>query len=309
LLNAVILNPNAIKVDAQLDLGFNDQDITNGELQVTNAYQKASEKDKITRSIFAQHSIKANEIETDLKDVDEAVGNPIAVKQFVIDAVTNLGGQIIPKKNGYRLYTTNLDPVFKSLFDYKDEILISFESPTPEGFHYIGRNHIFVEQLCHYILNKSLIKNGHKIIAARGAVIPSNSVNTKTTIIQMRVRNIISDKTDGKQLVAEEMLLWGYQDNIREQKFILHDECKTLLADLVPSSDYGRPRQESIFNLEIKSIQEAQNVFTQIVRERSQNLIDAHERFRKLVGGSKYQIVEPVLPPDVLGIYLIMPQL
>jgi superfamily II DNA or RNA helicase len=309
LLNAVILNPNAVKVDAQLDLGFNDQDITNGEIQVTNAYQKASERDKITRSIFAQHSIKANEIETDLKDVDEAVGNPIAVKQFVIDAVTNLGGQIIPQKNGYRLYTTNLDPVFKSLFDYKDEILISFESPTPDGFYYIGRNHIFVEQLCHYILNKSLIRNGHKVIAARGSVIPSSSVNTKTTIIQMRVRNIISDKTNGKQLVAEEMILWGYQDNIQELKFILHDECKTLLADLVPSSDYGRPRQESIFNLEIKSIQEAKNVFTEIVRERSQKLIDAHERFRKLVGGSKYQIVEPVLPPDVLGIYIIMPQM
>jgi superfamily II DNA or RNA helicase len=309
LLNAVILNPNAVKIDNQMELGFDDYDIQKGEVQVTNAYEKASERDKITRSIFAQHSVKASEIEKDLKEVDEAVGNPVAVKQFVIDAVTNLGGQIIPYKTGYRLYMTNLNPIFKSIFKYKDEVLISFESPTPEEFLYIGRNSLFVEQLSHYILNKSLISNGHKPIAARASVIPSKNIKTKTTIIQIRVRNIISDKTDGKQLVAEEMILWGYENNINERKFIKHEECKTLLAELVPSSDYEKPRQESLFNHEIETIKKSQDVLADIVRERSNKLIEAHERFRKLVGGSKYQLIEPVLPPDVLGIYIIMPQI
>ncbi|MCX6170645.1 MAG: helicase-related protein [Ignavibacteriales bacterium] len=309
LLNAVILNPNAVKIDNQMELGFDDQDIETGEVQVTNAYEKASERDKITRSIFAQHSVKASEIEKDLKEVDEAVGNPVAVKQFVVEAVTNLGGQIIPYKSGYRLYTTNLNPIFKSIFNYRDEVLITFESPTPEEFLYIGRNCLFVEQLSHYILNKSLVGNGHKPIAARASVIPSKNIKTKTTIIQIRVRNIISDKSDGKQLVAEEMILWGYENNISERKFITHEKCKTLLAELVPSSDYERPRQEFLFDREIETIKKSQDVLTDIVRERSNKLIEAHERFRKLVGGSKYQLIEPVLPPDVLGIYIIIPQL
>ncbi len=309
LLNAVILNPNAVKIDNQMELGFDDPEIQTGEVNINNAYEKASERDKITRSIFAQHSIKANEIEKDLKEVDEAVGNPVAVKQFVIDAVTNLGGQIIPYKSGYRLYTTNLNSIFKSIFNYKDEILITFESPAPEEFLYIGRNSLFVEQLSHYILNKSLVSNGHKPIAARAAVIPSKSIKTKTTIIQIRIRNIISDKANGKQLVAEEMILWGYENNISERKFIAHEECKTLLAELVPSSDYEKPRQESLFNHEIETIKNSKDVLAEIVRERSFKLIEAHERFRKLVGGSKYQLIEPVLPPDVLGIYIIMPQL
>lgn len=309
LLNAVILNPNAVKIDNQMELGFDDQDIQDGEVQVNNAYEKASERDKVTRSIFAQHAVKASEIEKDLKDVDEAVGNPVAVKQFVVDAVTNLGGQIIPYKTGYRLYTTNLNPIFKSIFNNKDEVLITFESPTPEEFLYIGRNGLFVEQLSHYILNKSLVSNGNKPIAARASVIPSKNIKTKTTIIQIRVRNIISDKTSGNQLVAEEMILWGYENNINERKFIKHEECKTLLAELVPSADYERPRQESLFNLEIETIKKSQDILADIVRERSNKLIEAHERFRKLVGGSKYQLIEPVLPPDVLGIYIIMPQL
>ena len=279
LLNAVILNPNAVKIDNQMELGFVDPNIETGEIQVTNAYEKASERDKITRSIFAQHAVKASEIEKDLKEVDEAVGNPVAVKQFVIDAVTNLGGQIIPYKSGYRLYTTNLNPIFKSIFNNKDEVLITFESPTPEEFLYIGRNSSFVEQLSHYILNKSLVSNGHKPIAARASVIPSKNIKTKTTIIQIRVRNIISDKTDGKQLVAEEMILWGYENNISERKFITHEACKNLLAELVPSSDYERPRQESLFNNEIETIKKSKDVLAEIVRERSNKLIEAHERF------------------------------
>lgn len=308
LLNAVILNPNAVRIDNQLEF-FDDVDINDGEAKVTNAYEKASERDRITRSIFAQHSVKASEIEKDLKEVDEAVGNPVTVKRFVIDAVTNLGGQLIQYKSGYRLYTTNLNPIFKSIFNNKDEVLITFESPTPEDFLYIGRNSLFVEQLSHYVLNKSLISNGHKPIAARASVIPSKNIKTKTTIVQVRVRNIISDKTDGKQLVSEEMILWGYENNISERKFIKHEECKNLLAELIPSSDYERPRQEFLFTNEIEAIKKSKDVLAEIVRERSNKLIEAHERFRKLVGGSKYQLIEPVLPPDVLGIYIIMPQL
>ena len=37
-----------------------------------------------------------------------------------------------------------------------DKIHISFESPTPSGYRYIGRNHRFVEQLCHRVIANSL---------------------------------------------------------------------------------------------------------------------------------------------------------
>jgi len=45
----------------------------------------------------------------------------------------------------------------------------------------------------------------------------------------------------------------------------------------------------------------------QLTAERSNKLVDAHERFRKAIGGEKYKVVEPVLPPDLLGIYIILP--
>ena len=81
---------------------------------MTNAYEKAAERDKKTYSVFAQHSIKVNEIEQDLKDTDEAIGAPEVVKNFVLDSVLLLGAQMKPYKDGYLLYTTNLPNMFKS---------------------------------------------------------------------------------------------------------------------------------------------------------------------------------------------------
>jgi superfamily II DNA or RNA helicase len=309
LLNAVILNPNAVVVDQQLSLEFEDDNISNSKLKVTNAYEAASERDKLTRSIFAQHSINAGEIETDLKEVDEAVGSPKAVKQFVVQCVRELKGNIQPYKEGYRLYATNLPPQLKAALGNKDENLICFDAPVPDGYKFIGRNCVFVEQLCRYVLSKSLSSNGDIPAAARASVIPSNSIGEKTAIVQLRVRNIITDKSDGHQIVAEEMILWGYKGSISDKNYLSHDECKTLLGSVFPSSDYSKQRQESVFISELEAVKSNIKILEDIVHGRSLKLIEAHERFRKLAGGNRYKIVEPVLPPDILGIYIIMPQI
>ncbi|RMG78513.1 MAG: helicase, partial [Bacteroidetes bacterium] len=132
LLNAVILNPNAVKED-QLSIDFGTPDISENELKVTNAYEKAARLNEATRSVFAQHSVKVNEIEQDLQNVDEAIGRPENVRDFVVESMNHLGAQIIKDKKGYTLYTTNLPSVFAKMFDGKDNVKISFDSPTPNN--------------------------------------------------------------------------------------------------------------------------------------------------------------------------------
>ena len=306
LLNSILLNPNTATVDDQISLDLDMPEIEEKELSVTDIYDRAAEKNKATRSIFAQHSIKVAEIEEDLKSVDIAIGSTEAVRDFVIATVLHLGGQINKYKNGYRLYTTNLPTVFKQIFDYNDQVQLSFLSPTPEGNQYIGRNHQFVEQLCRFILNSS-IYNNNKYSAARVSVVPTNRVSVKTTIIQLRIRNIILDERKKNELIAEEMLLWGYSGSLENRAFIDEVTAKELLENTVPSSDWSKQRQASMFDFENSKIKSAENIFADVVHERSEKLIEAHERFRKVIGGGRYKIVEPVLPPDLLGIYILMP--
>jgi len=42
--------------------------------------------------------------------------------------------------------------------------------------------------------------------------------------------------------------------------------------------------------------------------ERADLLVKAHLRFRDLVGGKKFKVVEPILPMDVLGVYILLPE-
>jgi len=37
-------------------------------------------------------------------------------------------------------------------------------------------------------------------------------------------------------------------------------------------------------------------------------LVEAHGRFKTLVGGRRFEAMHPVLPPDVMGVYILVPR-
>lgn len=308
LINSVILNPNAVNYEDQLELDLEAREIESKALQVTDAYERAAERDKKTHSIFAQHSIKVNEIEEDLKQVDNAIGDSSTVKEFVMRAMGELGAQVVPVGKGYLLYTTNLNSIFKSFFDFKDQVRISFESPTPQGFQYIGRNHPFVEYLCQHLLSNAISRSEEKIVA-RASVITTDKVEMKTTIMELRVRLIIADSVRKNELIAEEMLLFGYAGSPNENNFIKFDECNKLIKEAVPLEDLSIERQKVTLRNELDNIKKLDSHLRDLVKERSTQLIEAHERYRKLLKGKQYNVVEPVLPPDILGVYILLPKI
>ena len=51
-----------------------------------------------------------------------------------------------------------------------------------------------------------------------------------------------------------------------------------------------------------------QKEFDKVAVERAQVLVEAHERFRKVLGGTRYKVVEPILPMDLIGVYILLPE-
>ncbi len=307
-LHSVLLNPAQTQKTLQLGLDFIETDpIRQGEVKATKAYDEAVEREKASRSIFAQHAIKAQEIETDLKQADQSIGSPKDVETFVVSCINDvLGAQIILDKKGYKLFTTNLPPVIKSTLPDGEMLAVTFDSPTPEGYLYIGRNHIFVEQLCQYIMAHSLahdLRSG----AARASVIKTNQVSIKTIILLFRVRNVIEEQGGSNQIVAEEMLLWGYKGSSEDHNFIYQDECKSLIDSATPTANLSQEARASFLTNELRFIPCLKTDFDEVAEERSKHLVEAHERFRRVMGGSKFRVVYPVLPMDVMGMYVLLP--
>ena len=274
---------------------------------ITRLVDEAADREKTSRSIFAQNVIKAQEIEADLRSVDEAIGDPAAVEEFVVSVLTNLFGvQVDRDAKGYRLFSGHLAPQLRELLPAGDPVKVSFRSPTPEGYAYIGRNHRFVEQLCQLIMANTLARVDRR--AARAAVIRTRQVTVKTTLLLFRCRNVIEQVRAGQQIVAEEMLLWGWRGTPQDKQIVEHDEAKTLLAHARASSDLSVQARAAFLENELSLLAQLEPAFAAVAEQQSQRLVEAHERFSALMDRQRFQVVYPVLPMDLLGIYVLLPE-
>ena len=246
---ALLLNPNRLierkRNQQQIEFDFGDfEEAAAAKAKVTRKVDEAAEREKVSRSIFAQNVIKAQEIEADLREVDEAIGDPKAVEEFVTTALNNLFGvQVTRDRKGYRIVMGNLPPQLRDLLTTGDPVKVSFQSPTPEGYHYLGRNHRFIEQLCQLMMANTLARVDKR--AARAAVIRTRQVAIKTTLLLFRCRNVIEQSKSGHQIVAEEMLLWGWRGTPQQREFLSHEQAKSLLAEARASSELS-PRPEPV---------------------------------------------------------------
>ena len=57
-----------------------------------------------------------------------------------------------------------------------------------------------------------------------------------------------------------------------------------------------------------KRISSLNTEFQTIAEQQSKRLVEAHERFSALMDKRRYQVVYPVLPMDLLGIYIFLPE-
>ena len=308
--NAILLKPTvSIKqVTQQLSM-FEAEEIEAEKNRVAKAFEEAEKRETASRSIFAQNAIKATDIEADLREVDEAIGDVNSVEQFVLDSLRFMGVQVESKKEGYKIYTTNIPQRLRDLLTDKTEIQISFKSPTPAGYKYIGRNHPFTEHLSQHIINSALQQATKS--AARASVLRSADVKQKTVMFQFRVRNVIVEQPSNKQIVAEEMWLWGYEGEVNQKQFIDKKTAINLLMNVNPTQNMEEGEKTYWLNEEMAWVLNEKTFREQtddVALERANHLVESHTRFKKLVSGNKYRVVEPVLPMDVLGVYILLPE-
>ncbi|SMO89996.1 helicase-related protein [Fodinibius sediminis] len=310
-LNAVLLNPGSVNTDmSQLQLGFQNEVVKKGADQASLAIERAKSREEATRSIFAQRAIKPEEIKEYLVDSDEALGSPADVEKFVKDAADYIGIELRPvpnKSDQYYLNTTQLSKRLRELLPEKEKIKVGFEAPLPEDVYYLGRNHPFIEQLSQKIMG--LTFQDEESPFSRMSVVRTDQVDVKTTLLLLRVRNVISKKKRNNELVAEEMVLWGYRGDPEDEDFLNHDHVKELLNKVKAVANLSQQEKKYFAEAELRDFksEKMEESLKELTRERTEELIEAHDQYHEAVGGGRYTGVEPVLPPDVMGMYILLP--
>lgn len=278
--------------------------------------RKIEENQRISHTYFA-HNTKQMDPTRLIVSLDKAkkvVGGVQDTCDFVVGELLNIG---VPVKEVkplcYQFPKANLPDNLKTYFDKCDStVKISFLSPTPKGYMYIGRNHVFVEDLSRGVINDSV--NGGSLAESRAMVTATDAVSKVTTVMMMRVRSVIRNKKQtGNELVGEEMIFFGYRGNIENKDLISEDECKQLFLNAKPSENLDLPYQRNMFDRQVKWIQDTDTLrkYTdEKATERAAHLVEAFTQYWTYKSDSaEYQVVEPVLPMDVMAAYVFVPKL
>ena len=70
--------------------------------------------------------------------------------------------------------------------------------------------------------------------------------------------------------------------------------------------DLGQASSDKNFVEDEKRILRQQ--FDAVAETRSKHLVEAHERFSRCFRAGRYEVVYPVLPMDILGLYVLLPE-
>ncbi|MCD6344508.1 MAG: DEAD/DEAH box helicase [Anaerolineae bacterium] len=306
-----------------------------------------AERERINRTRFAQRALKPEEVKRELEATDAVLGDPEAVREFVLNAGQRIGLSIHRDPKQTDVFCIDLstdstatlpDAIRAELPDYRSLLAahrspnasptarrsptwrISFVSPTPEGAEYIGRNHRFVAALARYLLEEALTK-GKDAVVSRCGVLRTRAVDLLTTLLILRVRYLV-EIPERTPLLSEEVLVMGYQfPGTTEEQWLNDGEALRLLADAQPDENipYGEKRELvemvlgeigewRIANDEWGEENNIQKTIRQRIHQRARKLEESHKRIRKAVSLRVRELkVKPQFPPDLLGILILQP--
>ena len=252
-----------------------------------------------------------------LEEAKSVIGGVKDTRDFVIEQLLHIGVSVqtddLPLCYSFNLLElpANLRHYFKDKATAKGVVRISFASPTPKHYMYIGRNHTFVEDLSRAVVNDSV--NGGELGACRALVMETSEIDKRTTILLMRIRSVIRDKkVENRELVGEEMIFVGYRGKIDNHDFLTQEEAKQLFLHAQASGSMDLPTQKTLLTNSIRWITDEDTLRQHtdaIALERASHLVDAFSKYRTYLKASEYQVVEPVLPMDVIAAYLFVPKL
>ncbi len=278
--------------------------------------KRIEDNDKISHTYFAHNTkqMDPTRLKASLEEAKAVIGGVEDTENFVVNELKFAGVNL--KADGgmcYRFQRLELPVNLRHYFPVSGTsgtVKITFASPTPKGYMYIGRNHVFVEDLSRGVVNDTV--NGGPLAASRAMVMETADVKVRTTVLLMRVRSVIRDKRDiGREVVGEEMIFFGYHGNVESHDFLDQDECKLIFLAAKASGSIDATSQARLFSSSLSWAQDEAGLRAHtdaVALERAGHLVDSFTQYRTYLNTAEYQVVEPVLPMDMIAAYVFIPK-
>jgi hypothetical protein len=186
-------------------------------VEMDKAWESATEREKRSRTVFAQRTIHVDEVSRELATVRDSIGDSTDVRQFTLDALRLYGVRVDDQHDPVRIDLTGADPVLREaigVFDTTAKLAARFALPVADGVQYLTRTHPVVAGLAGRIIDGALDPVAGRSPARRCGVIRSAAVSVRSTLLLLRGRYHLIATQPGRAErtnLAEDCVVVGFQ--------------------------------------------------------------------------------------------------
>jgi len=313
LMRAVLLHKGSVQ-QLMLDLGY---DLSGDVTQVESRWRDAEEGERRSRARFAQNTIRPEEVAPEWQRWRSLLGGPAEVRRFLERAMSRLNAPLddaadaamqahlhaLPLALRERLAARGLEGTRR----------IVFEEPGTAGAEVVVRSHPITAIISDYLLEGALHQGDSSVTSlGRIGVWPTTAVEKITTLALLRLRfKLVLHGRRERLLLVEEAgaLAFASADfssyTAGEEAFsLVESPASGNLAESARNRFLAQARER------LRSALHNDGPIAAYCRERAAALLQDHDRVRSAMaqtGGVPRVTVEPVLPADVVGLFVLIP--
>jgi hypothetical protein len=140
-------------------------------------------------------------------------------------------------------------------------------------------------------------------------VVSTSSVRTKTTLLLARFRYRLQiARADAETILVEEIVPLACTGLGDEPQWLAPQDGECLLSAR-PDRNLAATAIEQQIGILLAALPKFQQALDPVAGQRAAAQLAAHERVREAVRNRGRVTIEPVLPVDILGAYVLLPRL
>ncbi|HEY9724203.1 MAG TPA: helicase-related protein [Oscillatoriaceae cyanobacterium] len=274
-------------------------------------WENTSAKEKLSSTLFAQSTLRTDDVAKELTAVREAIGAGVNVRDFFLQAFAALGGHVVERQDGRRWNCdpTEVAPALREMLDWPNApFVVRFDAPGAENEIYLQRTHPMVAGLAAYLLDTALDPLLDSP-ARRCGVVRTEAVSRRTTLLILRERFHLIAKRGGVEtpLLAEDASVVAFRGTPDAPEWLASDDAEKLLL-AVPSGNVTPEQAGSSLAAVVEGLPLLGSALSASTEAHAEALLAAHTRVREAARQRAIQHrVEAQLPPDVLGVFVYLP--
>jgi superfamily II DNA or RNA helicase len=272
-------------------------------------WRDASENEKRSRARFAQNAMKPQEVAPEWEKVRALLGSPTEARLFVERSMSRFGVPLETRKAVLLAHVDALDAGLRERLaehDLSGSVRLATAEPAPSGTALLTRTHPLTATLAEALVEASLDPESLSGLGiGRVGAWPTAAIQqmARLTLLRIRFKLTVHARRE-RMLLAEEAALVGIQGS----RIVAVGETAREWLNAPATSDLSPVARDRFIAKAKEGLPSLlDGPIADFVRSRAQELMQDHARLRAASGSASRVTVEAVLPPDVIGLFVLMP--